>query len=114
MRNAFPHWLGVVPALSRRQSHMREETERPIFSRPSFETPAFGGLLRMRAVFRGKFLILMVRSVALATRLEPRGHEASGPEQPYAIALPLRAGWGASALRDMRPLDCGEGGIARS
>jgi len=50
---------------------MKKETERAIISRPSFETTAFGGLLRMRAVFRGKSLILMVRSVALATRLEP-------------------------------------------
>jgi hypothetical protein len=38
--------------------------------RPSFETAAYSGLLRMRA-FRGKVLTLMARSVALATRLEP-------------------------------------------
>jgi hypothetical protein len=39
--------------------------------RPSFETAAFGDLLRMRAFFAAKSQTLMVRSVALATRLEP-------------------------------------------
>jgi hypothetical protein len=48
---------------------MRKEAGRAVFSRPSFETTAFGGLLRMRPLFAAKSF--MVRSVALATRLEP-------------------------------------------
>jgi len=39
--------------------------------RPSFETPAFGGLLRTRTFFAVKLETLMVRSAALAARLEP-------------------------------------------
>jgi hypothetical protein len=45
--------------------------ERSVFLRPSFETTAYGGLLRMRTFFVARSQTLMVRSVALATRLEP-------------------------------------------
>jgi hypothetical protein len=49
---------------------MTKEAGRAIFMRPSFETAAAGGLLRMRIISR-RISPLMVRSVALAMRLEP-------------------------------------------
>jgi len=49
---------------------MRKTARHAIAARPSFETAAYGVLLRMR-IFSRRLLTLMVRSVALATRLEP-------------------------------------------
>jgi hypothetical protein len=47
-----------------------ENSSVKIFLWPSFETPAAGGLLRMRTFFSAKCLFLMVRSPQ-SGRLEP-------------------------------------------
>jgi hypothetical protein len=43
----------------------------PMYDISSFETPACGGLLRMTTFCAASSKTLMVRSAALATRLEP-------------------------------------------
>src|SRR4029077_84298 len=46
------------------QSHLKENLVGWFLCGPSFETPAFGGLLRMRSCFAAKSYTLMVRSAA--------------------------------------------------
>ena len=73
---------------------MRKEAGRAVLSRPSFETTAFGGLLRMRPLFAVKSLVPHGeerRPCDASRTMRPRSFV---PERPYAIALPLRGGVG--------------------
>ena len=63
-RYAFRDGLAATSPHAAGQAPMMKETRRAVFLRPSFETAASGGLLRMR-VFSRQISILMVRSVAL-------------------------------------------------
>ena len=61
--------------------HLEEDAGRRFLCGPSFETPAVGGLLRMRSDFAAKSQILMVRS--------PPKAGVSNHEAEHISQLPL-------------------------
>src|SRR5262245_1465148 len=64
-------------------SHLKKEPGRRSLCGPSFETPAFGGLLRMRTCFAAKSCTLRVRSAACGASPDDASHRRENHEAEH-------------------------------